>query len=287
MSSANTMSTPKTNSLSIADLKKCANEIRKDIVRMTAAAASGHPGGSLSAADIVTALYFRAMHHDPENPSWENRDRFILSKGHASPVLYSALARSGYFSVDQLITFRKLRSPLQGHPDRRRLPGLEASTGSLGQGLSIGIGAALARRLASKDYWTYVMMSDGEMNEGQTWEAAAFAHHHKVDHLILIVDYNKFQLSDATHKICDMEPLVDKWKSFNWHVEELDGHDMEDVVRHLEAAKKISGKPIALIAHTVKGKGISFMENNNHFHGVAPTEEEAKKALQELEGKAL
>ncbi|MBI4388379.1 MAG: transketolase [Candidatus Omnitrophica bacterium] len=281
------MSTPKTSSLSIAELKKCANEIRKDVIRMTAAAGSGHPGGSLSAADIVTALYFRAMRHDPKNPSWPDRDRFILSKGHASPVLYSALARSGYFPTERLITFRKLGSPLQGHPDMRRIPGLEASTGSLGQGLSIGLGVALGRRLASRDYWTYVMMSDGEMNEGQTWEAAAFAHHHKVDHLVLIVDYNKFQLSDATHKICDMEPLADKWKSFNWHVEEMDGHNMEDVARHLEAAKKISGKPIVLIAHTIKGKGVSFMENNNHFHGVAPTEEEAKKALQELEGKAL
>lgn len=281
------MSTPKTSSLSIAELKKCANEIRKDVIRMTAAAGSGHPGGSLSAADIVTALYFRAMRHDPKNPSWPDRDRFILSKGHASPVLYSALARSGYFPTERLITFRKLGSPLQGHPDMRRIPGLEASTGSLGQGLSIGLGVALGRRLTSRDYWTYVMMSDGEMNEGQTWEAAAFAHHHKVDHLVLIVDYNKFQLSDATHKICDMEPLADKWKSFNWHVEEMDGHNMEDVARHLEAAKKISGKPIVLIAHTIKGKGVSFMENNNHFHGVAPTEEEAKKALQELEGKAL
>ena len=281
------MSTNKISSISIADLKKYANEIRKDIIRMTTAAGSGHPGGSLSAADIVTALYFRVMHHDPKSPSWPDRDRFILSKGHASPVLYAALARSGYFPVDQLITFRKLGSPLQGHPDRRRLPGLEASTGSLGQGLSIGIGVALARRLASKDYWTYVMMSDGEMNEGQTWEAAAFACHHKVDRLVLIIDYNKFQLSDSTQKICDMEPLADKWKAFNWHVEEMDGHNMDDVVRHLEAGKKISGKPIVLIAHTIKGKGVSFMENNNHFHGVAPTEEEAKKALAELEAKIL
>ena len=268
---------------SVAELKKQANETRKDIIRMTAAAGSGHPGGSLSAADIVTALYFRILKHDPKNPNWADRDRFILSKGHASPVLYSALAHSGYFSPDQLITFRKLTSPLQGHPDRRRIPGLEASTGSLGQGLSIGIGIALARRLQSRDFWTYVMMSDGEMDEGQTWEGAAFAAHHKIDHLILIIDYNKFQLSDSTEKILNMEPLADKWKSFNWHVEELDGHNMDEVVRHLESAKKISGKPITLIAHTIKGKGVSFMENNNHFHGVAPTAEEAKRALEELE----
>lgn len=276
------MSTNKISNLSVLELKRLANEIRKDIIRMTAAAGSGHPGGSLSATEIVTALYFHLMRHDPKNPNWSERDRFILSKGHASPVLYSALARSGYFPVDQLITFRKLGSPLQGHPDRRKVPGIEASTGSLGQGLSIGLGIALARRLRKQDYWTYVMMSDGEMNEGQTWEGAAFAAHHKLDRLMLIIDYNKFQLSDSTEKILNMEPLADKWRSFNWHVDEMDGHNLEEVIKKIESAKKISGKPVCLIAHTVKGKGVSFMENNNHFHGVAPTPEEEKKALAEL-----
>jgi len=273
--------------VSILDLKKHAVEIRKDIIRMTAKAGSGHPGGSLSATDILTALYFSQLKHDSKNPNWADRDRFILSKGHASPVLYSVLARTGYFSVDQLITFRELGSPMQGHPDRRRVPGVEASTGSLGQGLSIGIGIALARKLRKQDYWTYVMMSDGEMDEGQTWEGAAFAWHHKIDNLVLIIDKNKYQLSDSTEKILSMEPLADKWRSFNWHVIEFDGHNMEDVVKTLEAAKKISGKPVCLIANTIKGKGVSFMENNNHFHGVAPTLEEEKKALAELDAVKL
>ena len=267
---------------SAADLQKIALEIRKDIIRMTAAAGSGHPGGSLSAADIVTALYFCVMRHDPKSPKWPDRDRFILSKGHASPVLYSALARSGYFSVDQLITFRKLGSPLQGHPDMRRVPGVEASTGSLGQGLSIGLGMALARKIQKKSYHTFVMMSDGEMNEGQTWEGAAFGAHHKLDHLVLVIDCNKFQLSDATAKILNMDSLVAKWKSFNWDVQEIDGHDFGQILSSLEKAKQAAQKPAVIIAHTIKGKGVSFMENNNHFHGVAPTAEEAKKALEEL-----
>ena len=269
--------------LSIADLEKIALEIRRDIIRMTAAAGSGHPGGSLSATDIVTALYFRVMHHDPKNPKWPDRDRFILSKGHASPVLYSALARSGYFPTEQLITFRKLGSPLQGHPDMRRLPGLEASTGSLGQGLSIGIGITLAGRLQRRDFYTFVMMSDGEMDEGQTWEGASFAAHHKLDHLVLVVDCNKFQLSDATAKILNMEPLAGKWRSFNWNVQEIDGHDLSAILAAFETAKKSKGVPTAIIAHTIKGKGVSFMENNNHFHGVAPTQEEAERALKELD----
>ncbi len=269
--------------LSIADLQKISLEMRRDIIRMTCEAGSGHPGGSLSATEILCALYFSVMRHDPKNPKWEDRDRFIMSKGHASPALYSALARSGYFSVDQLLTFRKLGSPLQGHPDMRRLPGLEASTGSLGQGLSVGLGIALARQIAKKDYFTFVMMSDGEMDEGQTWEAAAFAPHHKLDHLILIVDCNKFQLSDSTEKILNMEPLAQKWKSFNWDVQEIDGHDLNQVLNALASAKKIKAKPVVIIARTIKGKGVSFMENNNHFHGVAPTKEEAEKALKELE----
>ena len=204
--------------ISIEELKSRAKQVRRDIIEMTAAAGSGHPGGSLSATEIVTALYFSVMKHDPKNPKWADRDRFILSKGHASPLLYSVLAEAGYFDRSLLPTFRKLGSPLQGHPDRRRLAGVEASTGSLGQGLSFGIGHALARRLDQKSYYTYVVMSDGETNEGQTWEAAAMAAHHRVDHFIAILDYNKFQLDDSNKVICDMEPMLDKWKSFRWHV---------------------------------------------------------------------
>lgn len=267
---------------SIEELKTLAKQVRRDIVEMTAVAGSGHPGGSLSATEIVTALYFAIMNHDPENPEWADRDRFILSKGHASPLLYSVLAEAGYFSRDQLSTFRKFGSPLQGHPDRRRLPGVEASTGSLGMGLSFGIGHALARKLDNKSYYTYVVMSDGETNEGQIWEAASMAAHHGVDHFVVILDYNKYQLDDATCEICDMEPMVDKWKSFNWDVQEIDGHDFEQVIGAIEKAKKVTNRPAIIIAHTIKGKGVSFMEGNNHFHGVAPTKEEMDKAFKEL-----
>ena len=271
----------------ISALCRQANEIRKDIIRMLTEAGSGHPGGSLSATDILTALYFKVLHRDPKNPKWPDRDRVILSKGHGAPALYAALAHAGYFPIKDLMTLRKLDSPLQGHPDMRRLPGLEASTGSLGQGLSIGVGTALAGRLDKKGYYSYVILSDGETNEGQTWEAASFAAHHGLDHLIAIMDYNKFQLDDAVKSIIDMEPVVDKWKAFNWQVFEIDGHDMKLIVDTLEQAKKVSGKPIIIVAHTIKGKGISFMENNNHYHGVAPTKEEAERALKELEAKKL
>ncbi len=269
--------------LSLEQLKEKAKLVRRHIVEMTGAAASGHPGGSLSATEMLVALYFNLMQHNPQDPQWPDRDRLVLSKGHASPALYAALAESGYFDPGTLKDFRKLGSPLQGHPDRRRLPGVEASTGSLGQGLSIGIGMALARRLDQKDYYTYVITSDGEMNEGQTWEAAAMAAHHKVDHLIAFLDYNKFQLDDSTKNICDMEPVVEKWKSFRWDVQEIDGHDLKAILRAVEKAKKVKNAPAMIIAHTVKGKGVSFMENNNQFHGVAPTPEEVQKALKELE----
>jgi transketolase len=269
----------------MTSLCRQANEIRKDIIRMLTQAGSGHPGGSLSATDILTALYFKVLRHDPKNPKWPDRDRVILSKGHGAPALYAALAHAGYFPIKDLMTLRKLDSPLQGHPDMRRLPGLEASTGSLGQGLSIGVGIALAGRLDKKDYYSYVILSDGETNEGQTWEAVSFAAHHGLDHLIAIMDYNKFQLDDAVKSIIDVEPLVDKWKAFNWQVFEIDGHDMKLIVDTLEKAKKGSGKPTMIVAHTIKGKGVSFMENNNHYHGIAPTKEECEKALRELEEK--
>ncbi len=271
----------------IVSLKHRANEIRKDIIRMLTEAGSGHPGGSLSCTDILTALYFKVLRHDPKKPKWPERDRVILSKGHGAPALYAALAHSGYFPKEQLMTLRKLGSPLQGHPDMRRLAGIEASTGSLGQGLSVGVGIALAGKLDKKDYRTYVVISDGENHEGQIWEAASFAGHHKLDHLITILDYNKYQLDDAIKNILDIEPVVDKWKAFGFHVFEIDGHDMSAVVNSLEQAKSVRGKPVMIIAHTIKGKGVSFMENNNHFHGVAPTKEEAERALKELETNGL
>ena len=268
--------------LALEDLPSKAKEIRRDIIRMLGEAASGHPGGSLSATDILTTLYFHIMNHDPAKPKWPDRDRLILSKGHGAPALYAALAHSGYFPKELLLTLRKLESPLQGHPDLRRLPGIEASTGSLGQGLSVGIGCALARRLDKRSYYTYVVMSDGETNEGQTWEAASAAAHHKVDHLIAILDYNKFQLDDSVQKICDMEPMVEKWQSFKWHVQEIDGHNIRQIAASIREAQEVQGKPCMIVAHTIKGKGVSFMENNNHFHGVAPNKEETEKALQEL-----
>ena len=269
--------------LSVEQLKIKAKLIRRHIVEMTGAAASGHPGGSLSAADMLVALYFNLMNHNSQDPQWPDRDRLILSKGHGSPALYGALAESGYFDPKTLKDFRKFGSPLQGHPDRCKLPGVEASTGSLGQGMSFGIGVALARRLDKKDYYTYVITSDGEMNEGQTWEAAAMAAHHKVDHLIALLDYNKFQLDDSTKNICDMEPVIEKWKAFRWNVQEIDGHDMKAILHAVEKAQKVKDQPAIIIAHTIKGKGVSFMEGNNQFHGVAPTPDEVQKALKELE----
>ena len=273
------MSAPR---LKLEALPVKAKEMRRDIIRMITEAGSGHPGGSLSCIDILTVLYFHIANYDPKNPKSPDRDRIILSKGHAAPALYAALAHAGFFPKDQLATLRKLGSPLQGHPDLRRLPGLEASTGSLGQGLSIGIGCALARRLDKRSYYTYVVMSDGETNEGQTWEAIMAAQHHNVDHLIAILDYNKFQLDDAVHKICDMEPMVQKWQSFNWHVQEIDGHNFPQIVAAIREAQEVKDKPCIIVAHTIKGKGVSFMENNNHYHGVAPTKDEAERALKEL-----
>jgi transketolase len=268
--------------LSIPDLEKMARQLRRDVITMIATAGSGHPGGSLSAADIVTALYFKAMHHDPKNPQWPSRDRFVLSKGHAAPILYAALAECGYFPVEELSTLRKLGSRLQGHTDRTLTPGVEMSAGSLGQGLSYGIGMALAGKLDKRDYRVYVLLGDGECEEGQVWEAAMFAPHHKVDRLTAIVDHNNLQLDGRVCDIMGIEPLADKWRAFNWNVLEINGHDMGEILKALKKAGEVKGKPTVIIAHTVKGKGVSFMEGNVDFHGKAPNQQETEQALKEL-----
>ncbi len=269
--------------LSVAELKERARNLRRDAIQMIAAAGSGHPGGSLSAADIITALYFKVLRHDPLNPQWPDRDRFILSKGHAAPILYAALAESGYFPVEELLTLRKLDSRLQGHTDRNLTPGVEMSAGALGQGLSFSVGVALAARLDRRSYHVYILLSDGECDEGQTWEAALSAAHFKVDNLVAIVDCNRLQLSGWTREIMNLEPFAQKWQAFGWHTIEIDGHDFDQILAALQECQNTKAKPTVIIAHTTKGKGVSFMENNVAFHGKAPTPEEAEKALKELE----
>lgn len=268
--------------LSVPELQKMAKQLRRHVITMTAAAGSGHPGGSLSAADIIAALYFKVMRHNPQNPQWPDRDRFVLSKGHAAPILYAALAECGYFPVAELSTLRKLGSRLQGHTDRTLTPGVEMSAGSLGQGLSYGIGIALAGRLDRRDYRVYVLLGDGECEEGQVWEAAMLAPHFKIDNLTAIVDHNRLQLDGWCCDIMNLHPLTEKWSAFNWYVIEIDGHDMNQILSALDKARDLKGKPTVIVAHTVKGKGVSFMENNVDFHGKAPTPEEAEVALKEL-----
>jgi transketolase len=268
--------------LSVPELEKMAKQLRRYVITMIATAGSGHPGGSLSAADIVTALYFKVMRHDSKNPQWPDRDRFILSKGHAAPILYAALAECGYFPIEELSTLRKLGSRLQGHTDRTLTPGVEMSAGSLGQGLSFGIGVALAGKLDKRDYHVYVLLGDGECEEGQIWEAAMSASHFRLDNLTAIVDHNGIQLDGRCCDIMGLESLADKWRAFNWHVIEIDGHDMSQIVRALEEAANIKVRPTVIIARTVKGKGVSFMEDNVDFHGKAPTAQETEIALKEL-----
>ena len=269
--------------LSTEELKEMAKRLRRHVISMIATAGSGHPGGSLSAADIVAALYFRVLRHKPENPQWQDRDRFILSKGHAAPILYAALAEAGYFPLTELATLRKLDSRLQGHADAKLTPGVEMSSGSLGMGLSFAIGVALAARLDSKAHQTYVLLSDGECEEGQTWEAALSAAHFNLDNITAIVDCNGMQLSGWTRDIMNLEPFVEKWQAFGWHTIDIDGHDLNQILSACQGAQKMKGKPTVIVARTVKGKGVSFMENNVAFHGKAPTPEEAERALKELE----
>jgi transketolase len=272
----------------IRRLNEIARHLRRNALIMTTTAGSGHPGGSLSCADLLTALYFHQMRHDSRNPHWEGRDRFILSKGHASPILYAALAHAGYFPVDVLWTLRKTGSILQGHPDMTKTPGVDASTGTLGQGLSIGIGISLAFRLDGKANRVYVILGDGEMNEGQVWEAAMFASQYRIDNLTAMVDVNRYQLSGCTDTILNLEPIAEKWRAFGWQVLEIDGHDTKQILDSLDKAEAMTGGPVVIIAHTVKGKGVSFVEESFakgdcKFHGTPLTESELSRALEELD----
>ncbi|HVX66704.1 MAG TPA: transketolase [Bryobacteraceae bacterium] len=266
----------------VSELQDISKRVRRDIIRMIAAAKSGHPGGSLSAVEILVTLYWDVMRHDPARPDWPDRDRFILSKGHAAPVLYSVMAESGYTPKDQLETLRKLGSIYQGHPDKRFIPALEASTGSLGEGLSLALGMGLAARADGRPTRIYCVLGDGEIQEGQVWEAAMFGSFNKVDNVVAIVDYNGIQLDGFVKDILDVAPLAEKWRGFGWHTLEVDGHDIGALQAAFAEAASVKGKPTAIVAHTVKGKGVSFMENNPKFHGVAPTKEEMEKALEEL-----
>jgi transketolase len=264
-------------------LRARATVLRRHIVEMLAASASGHPGGSLSAVEIVTALYFGGfLRYDPKQPASPDRDRFILSKGHGVPVQYAAMAEAGFFPVSELKTLRRIDSRLQGHPVLGTLPGIEASTGSLGQGLSIGLGMALAAQMDGADWHVIVLLGDGECQEGQVWEAAMAAGHHQPSNLVAIVDYNKFQLDGAIEEILGLKPLAPKWEAMGWATREIDGHNMDEVVEGLDWALSQDG-PACLIAHTVKGKGVSFMEGDNAYHGVAPSEKELAEALSEFE----
>ncbi|MBU2599539.1 transketolase [bacterium] len=266
----------------VKELKEIAREIRILIIKMLTKAGSGHTGGSLSVVDLVTALYFKVMKHDPMNPKWPDRDRFILSKGHCVPAQYAALALSGYFDQELLMTLRKFNSSLQGHPDMTKTVGLEISSGSLGQGLSVGGGIALAGKYDRKDYRVYVILGDGEVQEGQVWEAAMSAAHYKLDNLCAFLDYNKLQIDGKVEEVMNINPISDKWRAFGWHSIEIDGNKMEEVLKACQEAKEIKNKPTMIIAHTVKGKGVSFMEGMVNYHGVAPTSEECERALKEL-----
>ena len=266
-----------------AELASIAKRMRRTAIEMIMEAKSGHPGGSLSAAEIVVTLFFDVLRHDPANPAWSDRDRFLLSKGHCCPILYAVMAECGYCPKDQLNTLRELGSMYQGHPDVRFLPALEASTGSLGQGVSLGIGMALAARMNGSPSRSYVVLGDGESQEGQIWEAAMFAPFHRLDNLVVIVDYNRIQLDGFVKDILDLEPLANKWRSFGWHVIEVDGHQVTELQKAFGEASMTKGKPTCIVAHTVKGKGVSIMENTPKFHGAAPSPEEFAQAMKELQ----
>ena len=269
---------------SLDELKSISKEIRKDIVKMLTESASGHPGGSLSATDIMTVLFFKEMNLDPNNEKDPNRDRFVLSKGHAAPVLYSALARRGYFPVEELSTLRKFKSRLQGHPSIQYLPGIDMSTGSLGQGVSAAVGMALAGKIDKKDYRVYTLLGDGELEEGQVWEAAMCAAHYKLNNLTAFIDFNGLQIDGDITKVMNPCPIDKKFEAFGWNVLVVDGHNYEEIIDAIEKAKECKDKPTAVVCNTVKGKGVSFMENQAAWHGTAPSKEQCETALKELGG---
>ena len=266
------------------ELMDTAKIIRKDIVSMLTESASGHPGGSLSAADIVTTLFFNEMNIDPKNPKMENRDRFVLSKGHAAPVLYSALARRGFFSPEELKTLRKFGSNLQGHPNMNDLPGIDMSTGSLGQGVSTAVGMALSGKVDNKDYRVYALLGDGELEEGQVWEAAMSGAHYKLDNLTIFIDFNGLQIDGDITKVMNPSPIDKKFEAFGWNVLVIDGHNYDEILEAIEKAKNHKGQPTAIVCKTVKGKGVSFMENEASWHGTAPSREQCEEALKEIGG---
>jgi len=265
----------------IKQLEKKAKHMRREVIKMLTKARSGHPGGSLSAADILTCLFFKVLRHNPDDPKWPDRDRFHMSKGHCCPIWYVALAECGYFDRVHLDSLRNFGALLQGHPDVK-VPGIDVASGSLGQGLSISLGMSLAAKVDKKDYRVYCLMGDGEIQEGNIWEAAMAAAHFKADNICAILDQNGFQIDGCIKEVMNIEPIGDKWKAFGWNVIEIDGHDIKQILNAFEQAKKIKGKPSIIIAHTVKGKDVSFMENVVNFHGIAPTKEEEAIALKEL-----
>ncbi|WP_420645079.1 transketolase [Candidatus Leptofilum sp.] len=277
------MNNSTTNTVGVAELNEIARQTRLDILDMTTKAGSGHPSSSFSATEIVTVLYFGGvLRYRPDEPLWPERDRFIMSKGHAAPLLYAALARAGYFDREMIWTLRQVDSPVQGHPIQNLMPGVEATTGSLGQGLSAGVGHVLGGRLNNLDYRVYVLLGDGECEAGQVWEAAMSAAHFKADSLVAILDYNKYQETGPISREMGLEPLVEKWESFGWNVVQVDGHDVVDLKTKFATIANVKGKPSIIIAHTVKGKGVSFVEADFTFHGRALTPEQAEKAREEL-----
>ena len=264
------------------ELEKKAKEIRRGIIEQVYKAQSGHPGGSLSIADVMTVLYFDELNVNIKNPLWEDRDRLVLSKGHCSPALYSCLANKGFFDISELSSFRKIESKLQGHPDMRKVPGVDMSTGSLGQGLSGAVGMALAGKLDKKDYRVYCILGDGEIEEGQVWEAAMSASKYKLDNLCVIVDNNNLQIDGTIEKVAGLDKIDEKFKSFGFQIINIDGHNIEEIKSAFEVAKNVKEKPVCIIAKTIKGKGVSFMENKKEWHGKAPSEEQYKIAIEEL-----
>lgn len=266
----------------ILELEEIARQIRVESVRMIHRRGSGHPGGALSAAEIIAVLFFDKLRHDPKNPQWEDRDRFFLSKGHASAALYAAMAMTGYFPAEDLMDWGELDCHLQGHPDRVKTPGIEMSAGPLGHGLAVGAGVAMAARMKKKNYRAYVLLGDGEINAGVVWEAANVAAKYHLSNLTAILDYNDVQLDGSVHEILPLEPLADKWRAFNWHVIEINGHNIRQVREALDLAEEVHSKPTIIIAHTTKGKGVSYMENSSKWHGAVPNAEQLETAMREL-----